>query len=194
MRTNAKEIPKQFAGNAVAGRFSIVSRAACIIHHRTKSLRTGGGGGDSLKKHLSPVTGYTKEVAKSPKDKKNGKKRGKKSRTRRFPSFEASCLLVPPFYLCHRYIVVSIVAAFPFVPRRFSTGCEAAESSSRGAANRDWRRAAGYSLISIFRSFASGPSHSICTRLRVHRRFVHPRSKVLGQVPYNEKHNRADNY
>ena len=128
MRTNAKEIPKQFAAT-LAGLF--LDRVTRGLHNSSQNkIPASPGRGNSLKKHFSPVTGYTKEVVKSPKDKKNGKKKKVENQVR---SFEASSLLVPPFYLCHRYIVVSIVAAFPFVPRRFSTGCEAEESSSGGS-------------------------------------------------------------
>lgn len=61
-----------------------------------------------------------------------------------------------------------IPAALPFVPRRFSTGSPRCVGGA-GGGEQTGGGEAGYSLISIFRSFASGPSHPICTRLRVQR-------------------------
>lgn len=100
--------------------------------------------------HLSPVTGHEggRKIPKGlrePKKKKWRRKKRKREKGRKQDT--RSCNRVP---LCFSRVFVA--------PRR-------RKPLSRGQAGTGDR---GYSLISIFRSFASSPSHPISTRLRVH--------------------------
>lgn len=98
----------------------------------------------------------------------------KKSRRERERGRKKTTLAIPSrFYtLALRVIVISSFPSYssrtPLCSTTIFHQVPALRRRTRGGEQTGGGET-GYSLISIFRSFASGPSHPICTRLRVQR-------------------------